>query len=409
MKTKFYRGALGLMVALTLTSMIALAQQRVNSTGSTTRIPTTSTGQSELQEAIQAELERRRALYRDLSDLLDQLYQLTQMPPRQPLKQNYPTAAAYNKAVSRYEVEMAQWQAQVSSIQHKIEQVRKNLKQSEERLVALLSKQEQQEQQEQQFQVQRISRELIQFDPVVDEELADFVLKREAELSGVQTRGGVVTGSRTSVLAPLSGASRTSVSGFRKQTTAVGLKDAIAHVEAVGQGAKPNPELVATAILQSVETYGQNDVMATLFMVFRESIQQTNEDKRYFLQRLQEMNQIAEALGDYLRELNDGLASGQGCGEDSGPQEADLRVLDPDHRMLAEQILKERAWLSGVDGIKRTIRQLQQMESQVRQRHGVVSSQFENANQKSSQYMNMLSSVMKTMNEIQTGVIRNLR
>ena len=409
MQIKSYRGALGLMVALTLTSTIALAQQRVNPTVSNTQITPTSTSQSALQEAIQAELDRRRALSRELSDLYDQLYQLTQMTPRQPLKQNYRTAAAYNKAVSRYEVEMAQWQAQVSSTQQKIEQVREKLKQSEARLVALLSKQEQQEQQEQQFQVQRMSRELIQFDPVVDEELADFVLKREAELSGVQTRGGMVASSRTRILAPLSESSRTSVSGFRKQTAAVGLKDAIAHIEAVGQGAKPNSELVATAILNSVESHQQNDAMATLFMVFRESIQEANADKAYFLSRLQEMNQIAEALGDYLRELNDGLASGQGCGEDSGPQEADLRVLDSDHRKLAEQILEERAWLSGVDGIKRTIRQLQQMESQVRQRRGVVSSQFENANQKSTQLMNMLSTVMKTMNEMASGVIRNLR
>ena len=406
MKTTSYRGALGLMVALTLTSTIALAQQRVNPTVSNTQITPTSTSQSALQEAIQAELDRRRALSRELSDLHDQLYHHMQAMPEEPLQQNFLSAGAYRNAVSVYEVRLPQWQAELVPIERQIADVREQLDQVDAKLVALLSKQEQQEQQ---FQVQRMRRELIQFDPVVDEELADFVLKREAELSGVQTRGGVVASSRTRILAPLGESSRTSVSGFRKQTAAVGLKDAIAHIEAVGQGAKPNSELVATAILNSVESHQQNDAMATLFMVFRESIQEANADKAYFLSRLKEMNQIAEALGDYLRELNEGLASGQGCGEDSGPQEADLRVLDSDHRKLAEQILEERAWLSGVDGIKRTIRQLQQMESQVRQRRGVVLSQFENANQKSSQYMNMLSSVLKTMDEMQTGVIRNLR
>ena len=37
------------------------------------------------------------------------------------------------------------------------------------------------------------------------------------------------------------------------------------------------------------------------------------------------------------------------------------------------------------------------------------SSQFENANQKASQYINMVSSVMKTINEMNQGIIRNMR
>ncbi len=38
-----------------------------------------------------------------------------------------------------------------------------------------------------------------------------------------------------------------------------------------------------------------------------------------------------------------------------------------------------------------------------------LSTEFENANQKSTQYVNMLSSVLKTMNEMQSGIIRNIR
>jgi hypothetical protein len=38
-----------------------------------------------------------------------------------------------------------------------------------------------------------------------------------------------------------------------------------------------------------------------------------------------------------------------------------------------------------------------------------ASSEFENANQKATQYVNMLASVLKTMNEMHSGVIRNLR
>ena len=393
--------------ALTLFGItIAQAQVHDYSPTSVNSVPAQSPDPATLQTAIQIQHEKIKALHNQLRSLHDQLYHLSEEMPQKPQRQYFDDDNAYQHAVSRYQAEMARWQSRVDSVRQKITKVKEQLAGKEAKLVALLSKQAQQSET---IKVQPLKRELFVFDPAVDDDLADLILKREAELSDVQTRGGVVAGSRTRILAPLDGSFRTSVSGFRKQTAAVGLKDAVAHVEAVGLGARPNSELVATAILQSVQSHPQHDVQAILFMVFRESIQQTNADKRYWLGRLQDMNKISEALGDYLKQLNDGLTSGQGCNDDSGPQDADLRVLDPDHRMLAEQIVKERAWLNGVDGIKRTIRQLQQMEGQVRQRRGVISTQFENANQKSTQYTNMLSSVLKTMKEMESGVIRNLR
>jgi len=45
----------------------------------------------------------------------------------------------------------------------------------------------------------------------------------------------------------------------------------------------------------------------------------------------------------------------------------------------------------------------------VRNDRQMTSTQFENANQKASQYINMLSSILKTMNEMNQGIIRNLR
>jgi hypothetical protein len=54
-------------------------------------------------------------------------------------------------------------------------------------------------------------------------------------------------------------------------------------------------------------TEGQN-IMATLFFVFRESIVEQNEDKKYWLTKLKEMNEIAEALADQLKYLNDRLS-----------------------------------------------------------------------------------------------------
>jgi hypothetical protein len=45
----------------------------------------------------------------------------------------------------------------------------------------------------------------------------------------------------------------------------------------------------------------------------------------------------------------------------------------------------------------------------VRNDRQLSSSQFENANQKASQYVNMLESVLKSINEMNAGIIRNLR
>lgn len=51
--------------------------------------------------------------------------------------------------------------------------------------------------------------------------------------------------------------------------------------------------------------YPNGDVMASLFHVVRESIEQANDDKAHFLGKLEEQNAIAEALADALSELHD--------------------------------------------------------------------------------------------------------
>ena len=279
-----------IVLALTLFGItIAQAQVQDYSPTSVNSVLTQSPDPATLQTAIQIQHEKIKTLHNQLRSLHDQLYHLSEEMPQKPQRQYFDDDNAYQHAVSRYQAEMARWQSRVDSVRQKIAKVKEPLAGEEAKLVALLSKQAQQSET---IKVQPLKRELFVFDPAVDDDLADLILKREAELSDVQTRGGVVAGSRTRILAPLDGSSRTSVSGFRKQTAAVGLKDAVAHVEAVGLGARPNSELVATAILQSVQSHPQQDVMATLFMVFREAIQETNADKAYFLSRLQLYNQM---------------------------------------------------------------------------------------------------------------------
>jgi hypothetical protein len=65
--------------------------------------------------------------------------------------------------------------------------------------------------------------------------------------------------------------------------------------------------LSASQLRQRSTTTQQDfqNIMDKLFFVFRESIEQQNEDKEYFLRRLKTMNEIGEQLGDYLKELID--------------------------------------------------------------------------------------------------------
>jgi hypothetical protein len=177
-----------------------------------------------------------------------------------------------------------------------------------------------------------------------------------------------------------------------------------------------------------LESAGDQNIMATLYFVFRESIVQQNEDKKYWLIRLKEMNKIAEAQADYLKYLQDRLKrleekarAKQDDDEDAekrGPDKvgADLKAFDlgADDRGAISgcdsvPCVTPRARLLNKDEINALVSTIEADRETVRNERQMCTSQFENANQRASQYMNMLSSVIKTMNEMKMGVIRNLR
>lgn len=82
--------------------------------------------------------------------------------------------------------------------------------------------------------------------------------------------------------------------------------------------------------LQAHVSAGTSDVMSTLFWVFRNSIEEANEDKRYFLEKLKSMNDIAEAQSEYLKslmELSGSLGDKDGSGCQGSDDEGVVRVL----------------------------------------------------------------------------------
>lgn len=69
-------------------------------------------------------------------------------------------------------------------------------------------------------------------------------------------------------------------------------------------------------------------IMETLFLVFRESIEETNKDKQYFLTKLKMYNDMGEALSDYLKELTTAMDLGGGGKDEEPDAETATQIVD---------------------------------------------------------------------------------
>lgn len=169
------------------------------------------------------------------------------------------------------------------------------------------------------------------------------------------------------------------------------------------------------------------NIMEVLFLVFRESIEEVNEDKKYFLTRLEMYNKMGEALSKYLKCLREASQelekkvkresdSENGkitvelkriCLETNRVKDApDEDILLPFYEcMLVQTVTAELS----ADQLRREIANIEAQLESVRNKRQMVTTQFENANKIASQYINLLSQVFKMMNEMATTVIRNIR
>lgn len=109
--------------------------------------------------------------------------------------------------------------------------------------------------------------------------------------------------------------------------------------------------------MQALKSYmgkfSHGDILAAIFHLFKTSIEESNEDKRFFLQKLKNMNDIAEAMGDYLKELNEkakeleeggseGGSNGWGSDQNTGYDGSDRRVtvVVKDYTAVVEKSVK---------------------------------------------------------------------
>lgn len=183
-----------------------------------------------------------------------------------------------------------------------------------------------------------------------------------------------------------------------------------------GHLADPTSERLAGFVERWLALAADSDLLEILFLVFRESLQESWQDKRYFLEKLKNYNKIGEALSDYRRELaalrrrlERRLAA------TARPRTArnlpvtvktfDLENLDRhgEPRLLTAQ--RKRLSLSQLGD---TIKQLEAQQEELRSRRRTVETQLQNFDQKLNQLFNMLVSVLKNSHEMAMAAGRNL-
>ncbi len=161
--------------------------------------------------------------------------------------------------------------------------------------------------------------------------------------------------------------------------------------------------------------FPNGNIMEVLFLVFRESIKDTNEDKKYFLVKLQEFNKMAEQLSDYLSYLVDrSQAMSQTAEGQKYPEKVhiDVRVDKFDLSTLGPNgdLVKTDSYHKRMDrmSLSDTIKLVESAQETIRNKRQMASTAFQNFDQKSNQLYNLMSSVLKSMNEMRGGVVRNM-
>ena len=206
------------------------------------------------------------------------------------------------------------------------------------------------------------------------------------------------------------------------------------------------------------QEFPHGNIMDILTLLFIESIKDMNEDKKYFLKRLQEFNNMAEGLAAYLQDVlmpaSDQLGNKiANAHEDKARKqgvyvelrEYDLSSLDSDGNLVEKKISKtlgkktsekdyafyrvdkwfanntytsQKADKVGADGkverwlnqnaLSNRIKGLEADQETVRNKRQMASTAFQNFDQKTNQLYNLLSSVLKALGEMRMGTTRNM-
>lgn len=114
----------------------------------------------------------------------------------------------------------------------------------------------------------------------------------------------------------------------------------------------------------------ETNILSMLYLVFKESIKEQSEDKKYYLLKLKQFNTMAEALSDYLKELNKSAEElGNGVATAAGPlakAEAALQKFEVKLSMADLPVAEKKALQDMISQDRRFYRNAHQLEQRVR-------------------------------------------
>ena len=164
--------------------------------------------------------------------------------------------------------------------------------------------------------------------------------------------------------------------------------------------------------------FPHGNIMEVLFLVFKDSIEEVNEDKKYFLKKLMMYNDMAEGLSEYLQELlpaSDELGKkiASAKSEDAGMQTVSVNIKNFDLTTTGadgklQQIGPTKTENMNQMSLGNRIKEVESMQETVRNKRQMASTAFQNFDQKGNQLYNLLSSVLKGMGEMRMGTTRNM-
>ena len=176
-----------------------------------------------------------------------------------------------------------------------------------------------------------------------------------------------------------------------------------------------NQQAAVQAVGNLASAEGEMNVYDLLFLVFRESIHETNQDRAYFLSKIQMFNKIADGLSDYLGDLVDAsqeLSEKAKDKEDPSKEsiEVDVRSFDLKTTDTQGKVIEfpkvEKTFTR--DSLNTEIKNVESSQETIRNQRQMASTAFQNFDQKMNQLYNLMSSVLKTTSEMRSGTVRNM-
>jgi len=139
----------------------------------------------------------------------------------------------------------------------------------------------------------------------------------------------------------------------------------------------------------------QQNIMAVLFFVFKESVESQNEDKKYWLEKLRQYNELGQALHDELERLRAHRCPAEPC----PPFQTNARAL---------QTSFGSAFLTSPRDLAAYQAELEQQLQSVGDDAQLANVELQNVLQKMQQTLQSISNIAKTMHDTAMAVIRKI-